>query len=217
MIGKLKEKIKEYYQDADLSTIDKAYSLALNAHKEQKRVSGEDYISHPISVAYILADLQLDIATITAGILHDVIEDTPYSFDDVKNIIGEEVAILVDGVTKLSKLDFVSREEQQAENLRKMLIAMAKDIRVILIKLADRLHNMRTMKHMPPNKQRAKAQETLEIFAPIAHRLGISKIKWELEDLSLRYIDPEGYYSLVNKVATKRKKGKNIYKMLLIY
>ena len=205
MIGKLKEKIKEYYQDADLSTIDKAYSLALNAHKEQKRVSGEDYISHPISVAYILADLQLDIATITAGILHDVIEDTPYSFDDVKNIIGEEVAILVDGVTKLSKLDFVSREEQQAENLRKMLIAMAKDIRVILIKLADRLHNMRTMKHMPPNKQRAKAQETLEIFAPIAHRLGISKIKWELEDLSLRYIDPEGYYSLVNKVATKRK------------
>ena len=205
MIEKLKNKITQYYKDADLSLVEKAYNLAYSAHKEQKRVSGEDYINHPVAVAYILADLQLDISTIIAGILHDVIEDTPYTYEDIKKEFGEEIAILVDGVTKLGKLDFVSREEQQAENLRKMLIAMAKDIRVILIKLADRLHNMRTMKHMPPSKQKEKAKETVEIFAPIAHRLGISKIKWELEDLSLRYLDPEGYYSLVNKVATKRR------------
>ena len=205
MIEKLKDKIREYYKDADLSPIVKAYQLAVEAHEGQKRASGEDYIHHPIAVAYILADLQLDVATITAGILHDVIEDTPYDFEDIQKEFGEEVAILVDGVTKLGKLDFVSKEEQQAENLRKMIIAMAKDIRVILIKLADRLHNMRTMKHMPPEKQKAKAQETIEIFAPIAHRLGISAIKWELEDSSLRYLDPKGYYSLVEKVAVKRR------------
>ncbi len=205
MIDILKNRIKKYYKDADLSIIDDAYNFAKEAHKDQKRLSGEDYITHPLSVALILADLQLDIETIMAGILHDVVEDTPYTYEDIKNKFGEEVAILVDGVTKLGKLDFASKEEQQAENLRKMLIAMAKDIRVILIKLADRLHNMRTMKHMPVEKQRAKAQETLEIFAPIAHRLGISKIKWELEDLSLRYINPEGYYDLVKKVSHKRK------------
>lgn len=205
MIENLKNEIKKYFKDADLSLVEKAYNLAQEAHKDQKRVSGEDYINHPIAVAYILSKLQLDVATIVAGILHDVIEDTAYTYEDIKKEFGEEIATLVDGVTKLGKLDFISKEEQQAENLRKMLIAMAKDIRVILIKLADRLHNMRTMRHMPVNKQQEKAKETLEIFAPIAHRLGISKLKWELEDLSLRYIDPEGYYSLVNKVATKRK------------
>lgn len=205
MMDKLKDAIRQYYKNADLSMIDRAYSLAKEAHKDQKRLSGEDYIIHPLSVALILAQLQLDIETITAGILHDVVEDTSYTYQDIKEEFGEEVAILVDGVTKLGKLDFVSKEEQQAENLRKMLISMAKDIRVILIKLADRLHNMRTMKHMPPSKQKSKAQETIEIFAPIAHRLGISKVKWELEDLSLRYIDPEGYYDLVKMVSSKRK------------
>lgn len=212
MIDILKDKIKEYYKEADLSIIDEAYYFAKEAHKNQKRLSGEDYITHPFSVALILADLQLDIQTIAAGILHDVVEDTSYTYEDIKNKFGEEIAGLVDGVTKLGKLDFVSKEEQQAENLRKMLIAMARDIRVILIKLADRLHNMRTIKHMPAEKQRAKAQETLEIFAPIAHRLGISKIKWELEDLSLRYINPEGYYDLVKKVSRKRKEREQYIK-----
>lgn len=205
MEDKIKDTIRQYYKEADLSMIDKAYDLAKEAHKNQKRLSGEDYIMHPLSVALILAQLQLDVETIVAGILHDVVEDTSYTYQDIKEEFGEEVATLVDGVTKLGKLDFASKEEQQAENLRKMLISMAKDIRVILIKLADRLHNMRTMKYMPPNKQKAKAQETIEIFAPIAHRLGISKIKWELEDLSLRYIDSEGYYDLVKMVSSKRK------------
>ncbi|NTW72327.1 MAG: bifunctional (p)ppGpp synthetase/guanosine-3',5'-bis(diphosphate) 3'-pyrophosphohydrolase [Eubacteriaceae bacterium] len=205
MLDKLIAKILEYNKDADIETVRKAYNIAASAHEGQKRVSGEDYIIHPMEVSYILADLQLDVPTITAAILHDVIEDTSYSFEDVEVVFGKEIADLVDGVTKISKLEFQSKEEQQAENLRKMIIAMAKDIRVIMIKLADRLHNMRTLKYMPENKQKEKAQETLDIYAPIAHRLGISKIKWELEDISLRYLDEEGYYDLVNKVASKRE------------
>lgn len=205
MNNRLIDKVLEYNKDADVTLLQKAYDLAIEAHQGQKRVSGEDYIIHPMEVAMILAELQLDVPTITAAVLHDVIEDTNYSFEDVKREFGEEIAGLVDGVTKISKLEFKSKEEQQAESLRKMIIAMAKDIRVIMIKLADRLHNMRTLKYMPVEKQKAKAQETLDIYAPIAHRLGISKIKWELEDISLRYLDEKGYYDLVSKVAQKRE------------
>ncbi|MBF7095884.1 RelA/SpoT family protein [Alkalibacter mobilis] len=205
MNNKLINKVLEYNKEADVEVLRKAYNLALEAHQGQKRVSGEDYIIHPMEVAMILADLQLDVPTITAAILHDVIEDTDYSFEDVQREFGQEIADLVDGVTKISKLEFKTKEEQQAESLRKMIIAMAKDIRVIMIKLADRLHNMRTLKYMPIDKQKAKAQETLDIYSPIAHRLGISKIKWELEDISLRYLDEEGYYDLVSKVAQKRE------------
>jgi len=205
MLQELIEKIKKYNPTGDFDLICKAYQFALNAHQGQKRISGEDYIVHPTAVADILADLNMDNATIAAGMLHDVVEDTKYSYSDIKELFGEEVAMLVDGVTKLSKLEYKTKEEQQAENLRKMFIAMAKDIRVILIKLADRLHNLRTLKYMDLNKQYEKAKETLEIYAPIAHRLGIYKIKWEMEDLALRYIDPKGYYDLVEKVAKKRK------------
>ena len=199
------EKVEKYNPTSDFSFIIKAYEFALNAHLGQKRVSGEEYISHPAAVAEILADLNMDNTTIVAGILHDVVEDTEYSYDDIKNIFGEEIAILVDGVTKLGKLDYRTKEEQQAESLRKMFIAMAKDIRVILIKLADRLHNLRTLKCMSKEKQIEKATETIEIYAPIAHRLGISKMKWEMEDLSLRYLEPDRYKELGEKVSKKRE------------
>ncbi len=199
------EKIKQYNPHYDLSRIIKAYNFAENAHEGQRRKSGEKYFIHPVNVSLILAELELDESTVIAGLLHDVVEDTKYDFDHIKKEFGEEVALLVDGVTKLGRFTYETKEERQAENLRKMFLAMAKDIRVILIKLADRLHNMRTLKFMNENKKKEKAIETLEIYCPIAHRLGISKIKWELEDLSLRYLDPEGYYDLVDKVAKKRK------------
>ncbi|MGB9679363.1 MAG: RelA/SpoT family protein [Thermoanaerobacteraceae bacterium] len=206
MIEKVVKRIKEYSsEDVNLDIIYKAYNYALKAHEGQNRNSGEPYIIHPVEVAYILADLELDLTTIAAGLLHDVVEDTSVTYDDISKEFGNEIAELVDGVTKLGMLEYKSKEEQQAENMRKMLIAMAKDIRVILIKLADRLHNMRTLKYLSPEKQKEKAQETLEIYTPIAHRLGISKIKWELEDLCLRYLYPEDYYEIVEKVATKRK------------
>ena len=209
------KKINKYSNDADVAMVIKAYELAMNAHKGQKRISGEDYIIHPIEVAGILADLQLDMPTITASILHDVIEDSAYSFEDIEENFSLEIAELVDGVTKIGKLEFSSREEQQAESLRKMIIAMAKDIRVIMIKLADRLHNMRTLKYMPEEKQKEKAQETLDIYAPIAHRLGISKVKWELEDLALRYLDQDGYYELVTKVSSKRKEREEYIELVI--
>ncbi|HHY05059.1 MAG TPA: bifunctional (p)ppGpp synthetase/guanosine-3',5'-bis(diphosphate) 3'-pyrophosphohydrolase, partial [Thermoanaerobacterales bacterium] len=215
--AELEKHILAYNPSADISLIRKAYEFAKKAHSGQHRVSGELFIFHPLEVAKILADLELDIATIAAGILHDVVEDTQYSIQDITDNFGSEIAILVDGVTKLGKLEYKTKEEQQAENLRKMFLAMAKDIRVILIKLADRLHNMRTLRYLPKEKQREKAIETIEIFAPLAHRLGISKIKWELEDLSLRYLEPDCYYDLVDKVAKKRQeREEHINKMIEI-
>ncbi|MGE5676564.1 MAG: RelA/SpoT family protein [Pseudomonadota bacterium] len=205
MLQDLLNIIKKYNPNSDMEIIERAYNYAVKAHDGQKRVSGEDYIIHPLEVAKILADLGMDNTTIAASILHDVVEDTKCTYEDCKSVFGEEIAMLVDGVTKLGKLEYKTKEEQQAESLRKMFIAMAKDIRVVLIKLADRLHNMRTLKYMPAEKQIEKARETMEIYAPIAHRLGISKIKWEMEDLALRYLEPKEYYELVDKVAKKRK------------
>ncbi|MCU9806831.1 bifunctional (p)ppGpp synthetase/guanosine-3',5'-bis(diphosphate) 3'-pyrophosphohydrolase [Paraclostridium sp. AKS46] len=197
-------KIKRYAPNGDLDLIEKAYYYGKKAHEGQLRKSGEPYFIHPIAVANILCDMELDMQTIAAGLLHDVVEDTEFTYEDIKNDFGEEIADLVDGVTKLGQIKYKSKEETQAENLRKMFLAMSKDIRVILIKLADRLHNMRTLKFMPPEKAKAKATETLEIYGGIASRLGIYKVKWELEDIALRYIDSDGYYDLVEKVAKKR-------------
>ena len=198
------EKMKTYHPMKDFDMVEKAYRLAVDAHKDQKRKSGEPYIIHPLKVAYILAELELDRETIIAGILHDVIEDTVYSYEDISRLFSEEIAILVDGVTKLGKLSYSTKEEIQAENYRKMFLAMAKDIRVILIKLADRLHNMRTLDFMTPAKQKEKAQETLDIYAPLAHRLGISKIRTEMEDLCFKYLNPDAYFDLETKIEKKR-------------
>lgn len=203
-LQELIEKIKRYAPNGDLDLIEKAYYYGKKAHEGQLRKSGEPYFIHPIAVANILCDMELDMQTIAAGLLHDVVEDTEFTYEDIKNDFGEEIADLVDGVTKLGQIKYKSKEETQAENLRKMFLAMSKDIRVILIKLADRLHNMRTLKFMPPEKAKAKASETLEIYGGIASRLGIYKVKWELEDIALRYIDSDGYYDLVEKVAKKR-------------
>ena len=204
-------RVKKYHPSDDISMIEKAYHVASEAHKNQFRKSGEPYIIHPLNVAIILADLELDKETIVAGILHDVVEDTVMTEEDLKREFGEDVALLVDGVTKLEKIPLSAGENQpdeklemQAENLRKMFLAMAKDIRVILIKLADRLHNMRTLKYMTPAKQKEKARETMDIYCPIAQRLGISKIKVELDDLSLKYLEPDVYYDLVNQIAMRK-------------
>ena len=204
-------RVKKYHPSDDISMIEKAYHVASEAHKNQFRKSGEPYIIHPLNVAIILADLELDKETIVAGILHDVVEDTVMTEEDLKREFGEDVALLVDGVTKLEKIPFSAGENQpdeklemQAENLRKMFLAMAKDIRVIMIKLADRLHNMRTLKYKTPESQKRIAKETLEIYCPIAQRLGISKIKVELDDLSLKYLEPDVYYDLVNQIAMRK-------------
>jgi guanosine-3',5'-bis(diphosphate) 3'-pyrophosphohydrolase len=199
------DKLKAYNPNGDLSLVVKAFEFADQAHSGQFRISGEPYIQHPLGVAFILAELELDTITITASLLHDVVEDTQFTLQNIKDDFGEEVALLVDGVTKLSRIEYKSKEEQQVENLRKMFFAMAKDIRVILIKLADRLHNMRTLKYLPIRKQKKIAQETLEVYAPLAHRLGIFRIKWELEDTAFRYLEPDKYYELVEKVAKKRQ------------
>lgn len=197
--------VRKYHPSDDISMIEKAYHVADEAHKGQVRKSGEAYIIHPLCVAIILAELELDKETIVAGLLHDVVEDTVMTVEEITEEFGAEVALLVDGVTKLGQLAYdADKVEVQAENLRKMFLAMAKDIRVILIKLADRLHNMRTLKYMTPEKQKEKARETMDIYAPIAQRLGISKIKIELDDLSLKYLEPEAYYDLVEKVALRK-------------
>ena len=202
-IEEFKEKAK-YLGIDELEYVMKAYNLANDAHKNQFRKSGEPYIIHPIGVASILTGLNMDKETLAAAFLHDVVEDTDYTYEDISNMFGVTVANLVDGVTKLGKLDFISKEDRQIESYRKMFLAMAKDIRVVLIKLADRLHNMRTMKFMPQHKQQSISRETLEIFAPLAHRLGISAIKWELEDLAFRYMEPDVYYDLQQQVKVRR-------------
>ena len=197
--------VLKYHPSTDISMIEKAYKVASEAHEGQKRKSGEPYIIHPLCVAIILADLELDKETIVAGLLHDAVEDTWMTYEEVEKEFGSEVALLVDGVTKLGQLSYsADKVEVQAENLRKMFLAMAKDIRVILIKLADRLHNMRTLQYMRPEKRQEKARETMDIYAPIAMRLGISKIKVELDDLSLKYLKPDVYYDLVHKVALRK-------------
>ena len=198
-------RIRKYHPSTDVSMIEKAYKLAVKAHGDQRRKSGELYIIHPLWVAIILADLEMDKETIAAGMLHDVVEDTKFTEEDIRREFGDEVALLVDGVTKLGRLSYSSDKlEVQAENLRKMFLAMAKDIRVIIIKLADRLHNMRTLQFMTPAKQKEKAKETMDIYAPIAQRLGISKIKTELDDLALKYSQPEVFYDLVNQINARK-------------
>ncbi len=204
-IDMILEAVKSYQPNGDTDLIRRAYELADAAHKGQKRVSGEDYIIHPLAVAKILTDLQIDDITISAAILHDVVEDTTHTLDEMRERFGDEVAMLIDGVTKLGRIQYKSKEEQQLESYRKMFLAMAKDIRVIMIKLADRLHNMRTLKYMREDKQKRIARETIEIYAPLANRLGISNVKWELEDLCLRYLDPKAYYDLVESVKQKRQ------------
>ena len=198
-------RVKEYNPKMDFDKLTRAYELAKRAHEGQLRNTGEPYIIHPIAVAQILADLELDCDSLVGALLHDVVEDTDYTIADVTREFGDSVGIIVDGVTKLSKIQYTTKEEQQIENLRKMFLAMAKDVRVILIKLADRLHNMRTLKYMSEDKQREKARETLEVYAALAHRLGMSKIKWELEDLSLRYLDPVAYREIAESISQKRK------------
>ena len=209
------EHLESVYQGSDLELLHKAFDFAKKAHENQKRASGEDYFIHPCFVARILVDLGLDAQTVAAAFLHDVIEDTPVSERDIKNDFGEEVLELVLGVTKLEKIEFTSLEEEQAENFRKLFVAMAKDIRVIIIKLADRLHNMRSLNFLSKERQQKIARETLEIYAPLAGRLGISQIKCELEDLCLKYLEPDFYEYLVTNIEERVKETGNLVEQVI--
>ncbi len=204
ILDALTARIKTPNSAADIKKVTRAFEYANAAHQGQLRISGEPYIHHPLHVALILAELEVDVQSIIAALLHDVVEDTDVSLDEIKSLFGDNVAVLVDGVTKLGKISYTNKEEQQVENLRKMFLAMAKDIRVILIKLADRLHNMRTLKSMTPEKQREKARETMEVYAPLAHRLGIATIKGELEDLALKFLDPIAYQEITESIKQKK-------------
>lgn len=199
------DNIKKYNPTADTEPIERAYEFAYEAHKGQYRKSGEEYVFHPLSVAQIITELEMDVPSVVAALLHDVVEDTHYTLDDIKERFGSDVALLVDGVTKIGKIQYTSQEEQQIENLRKMFLAMAKDIRVIVIKLADRLHNIRTLRSMVPEKQLRIARETMEVYAPLAHRLGMSGIKGEIEDLSLKYLDPIAYHEIAESINEKKR------------
>lgn len=215
LFEEFKSKISPYIDEEGILLIKKAYEFAKSAHEGQKRESAEDYISHPLNVALILSDFHLDAGTYTAALLHDVVEDTTVSIEKIKEEFGENVAFLVNAVTKLKNIKSVSSEEAKLESLRKMLLAMAQDIRVVLVKLADRLHNMRTLNFLPPDRQKEIAQETMNIYVPLAHRLGIYTMKWELEDLSFRYLEPDKYYELAKKVAMKRSEREEYVNSLI--
>src|SRR5213595_3471439 len=189
----------------DLTLLRKAYDFSLAEHKSQTRLSGEPFVSHPLEVANALAEMKLDVVCLAAGMLHDVVEDTPTTIERVRQEFGPDVARIVEGVTKISRIEFVSPEAQQAENLRKMVLAMVDDIRVVLVKLADRLHNMRTLEHLAPDKRERIARETIEIYAPIAHRLGMGKIRGELEDLAFRHLEPQAFEDVKKAVESRRK------------
>src|SRR3989440_8604066 len=203
-------RIAAHLDPAGRDLVQRAYERAVVAHTGQRRLSGEDYVQHPLEVASILADLTLDGSTIAAALLHDTVEDTPLTLEEIRRDFGPDVAHLVEGVTKLSRISFRSAQQIQAENIRKMLLAMAEDIRVVLIKLADRLHNMRTLDPLPEIKRKRIAKETLDIYAPLAHRLGIGQIKWELEDLAFRHLEPEAYAEVVSRVARKRQERERL-------
>lgn len=209
------KKIRAYHPEPDIDMLRKAFRYAAEMHEGQTRKSGEPYMSHPLEVMDIIADLRLDVASLVAGLLHDTVEDCETTVDELRGLFADDVAFLVDGVTKLSKFQFNTREEHQAENIRKMIIAMSRDLRVILLKLADRLHNMRTLKYMPRGKQERIAQETMDIYAPLAHRLGIHWLKTELEDLSFRYLYPEAYYDIAEKVASKKRERENFIREVI--
>src|SRR5215475_1081511 len=203
----LMKRMQESRPQDDLTIVKKAYDYSLKHHDGQTRASGEPYLVHPLEVAMVLAEMKMDPVAIAAGLLHDSVEDTSLTIHEIRKEFGEQVAHIVEGVTKISKIDFATREEAQAENLRKMMLAMVDDIRVIMIKLADRLHNMRTLEHLAPERQQKIARETLDIYAPIAHRLGMGKVRGELEDLGFRYLDPIGYEQVRAAVESRRKAG----------
>src|SRR5712675_580943 len=211
----LMKRIQENRPQDDLSIVKKAYDYSLKHHEGQSRASGEPYLVHPLEVALVLAEMKMDPVAVAAGLLHDSVEDTSVTIEDIRKEFGEQVEHIVEGVTKISAIDFATREEQQAENLRKMMLAMVDDIRVVLIKLADRLHNMRTLEHLNPEKQQKIARETLDIYAPLAHRLGMGKLRGELEDLAFRYTDPYAYEQVSNEVDALRGAGEKFLEKIV--